>query len=255
MRGEAQGKVSSITITYNEEENIGDCLKSISWCDEHIVIDGFSEDNTVEIAESYGANVFQMETPESANTFDILRKEAIERASNNWILRIDADERSHPKLNNRLQDLVNAKGVEVVEVPRMTFLGDNWIKTGKRWWPDRSPVLFHVDSMNIRDRIHRFMIPREDARVIELPAEQETAVYHYSYESLPDLIKRRWRYAGIEAEVYDDPFYFALFFFFSDFIEGVVVDRGFLSGPLGFLVPAIDSIYNILVLIRSHIHK
>lgn len=88
-------KVSSITLTYNEANNIRECLNSISWCDEHIVIDEYSDDNTKSIAESIGADVYQAQTPDDAASFDILRKTAIREATNNYILRIDADERSH----------------------------------------------------------------------------------------------------------------------------------------------------------------
>jgi glycosyltransferase involved in cell wall biosynthesis len=70
----------------NEIDNIGDCLNSVDWCDEHIVIDEGSDDGTVQVAEDHGAQVIHAETPDDANSFDILRQQAIERASHEWIL-------------------------------------------------------------------------------------------------------------------------------------------------------------------------
>lgn len=241
-------KVTSITTTLNEEEHIGDCLESISWCDEHIVIDEYSDDATVEIAESHGADVYQMKTPEDANTYEILRKEAIDRASHDWILRIDADERSHQKLNSKLENLVGGTGIQIVQVPRMTHLGDEWIQFGRGWWPDRSPVLFHKEAMRIRDRIHRSMTPVDDADIIQLPAESESALYHYSYDSIYDLIKRYWRWSKTEAEVYDLPLYGLLYLAFSDFLQGTIVDRGIFEGSKGVIIPVINALYFVFII-------
>lgn len=251
MTGNHDEKVTSITTTLNEEGHIGDCLESISWCDEHIVIDEYSSDATVEIAESHGADVHQMRTPEGANTYEILRKEAIDRASHDWILRIDADERSHQKLNSKLQNLVGVPGVEIVQVPRMTYINNKWVDNGRGWWPDRSPVLFHRDAMIIKDRIHRSMTPIDGAETIQLPAEPESALHHYSYSSRRDLIKRYWRWSKTEAEVYDLPFYALLFLTLSDLVDGIIVERGVLKGIDGIIIPIIDSSYHIFILIHQ----
>jgi len=82
--------ISAIILTRNEEKNIGDCLDSISWCDEKIVIDDHSSDRTVEIAKKKGALVFPrlME-----NDFADQRNYGLKKAQGDWILFIDADER------------------------------------------------------------------------------------------------------------------------------------------------------------------
>ena len=248
-------KVTSITTTLNEEEHIGDCLESISWCEEHIVIDEYSNDKTVEIAESHGAEVYQMKTPDNANTYEILREEAIKKATNDWILRIDADERSHKKLNSKLKKFVGSSSIDIVQVPRMTHLDDEWIQFGRGWWPDRSPILFQKDCMEIEDRIHRSMTPTDDAEIILLPAERESALYHYSYSSVPDLVKRYWRWSKTEAEVYDLPFYGLLYLAFSDFIQGAIVDRGIFEGYDGVLIPAINSLYFIFIIYHRILNR
>lgn len=245
-------KVSSITVTLNESNNIRECLESVSWCDEHIIIDEFSDDDTKQIAESMGATVYQVETPEDSNSFDILRKYAIEKASHDWLLRIDADERSHKKLNNQLKALTGSSGVDIVQVPRMTFIDDDWVKTGGRWWPDRSPVLFHKDALEIRDEIHTHMNPLEDANTVLLPAEPDSSLRHYSYSCIYDLIRRRWRYAQIEAERYESPFYVPLYEAIRCLIKGIIIDSGFKRGGIGLLVPIIDSLYLIFIMFLSN---
>lgn len=253
MSPDSRGKVSSITITLNEEDNIGECLDSISWCDEHVVVDEFSDDDTVSIAEDHGARVFQARKPEEAITFDVLRREALQHASHDWILLIDADERSHSCLNERLQELVGAPGIDIVQLPRMTYIGDEWVKTGRRWWPDYRTVLFRRDFVQIQDRIHSYLHIADGADVVRLPPEPETALYHYSYQSIMDLLYRRWRYSAIQAKTSRQPFYVLLYFALSDIVQGIIVDRGIAKGSTGILVPIIDALYHIFTLVRRSV--
>ena len=100
--------ISAIILTKNEEKNIGDCLDSISWCDEKIVIDDHSSDKTVEIAKKKGAKVLQrlME-----NDFADQRNYGLEKAKGDWILFIDADER----VSNALWYEIMAHTSEAIE--------------------------------------------------------------------------------------------------------------------------------------------
>ena len=100
--------ISAIILTKNEEKNIEDCLNSISWCDEKIVIDDHSSDKTTEIAKKKGAKVFQrlME-----NDFADQRNYGLEKAKGDWILFIDADER----VSNALWYEIMAHTSEAIE--------------------------------------------------------------------------------------------------------------------------------------------
>lgn len=82
--------ISVIVLTKNEEKNIEACLDSVAWCDEKIVIDDHSSDKTVDLAKKKGAKVFSrlME-----NDFADQRNYGLEKATGDWILFIDADER------------------------------------------------------------------------------------------------------------------------------------------------------------------
>lgn len=82
--------ISVVILTKNEEKHIGDCLDSVSWCDEKIVIDDHSDDKTVEIARKKGAKVF---THSLHNDFSEQRNFGLEKAQEEWVLFIDADER------------------------------------------------------------------------------------------------------------------------------------------------------------------
>ena len=82
--------ISVIILTKNEENNILDCLDSVAWCYEKIVIDDHSTDKTVEIAKKKGAKVFPRTM---SNNFSDQRNYGLEKAQGDWILFIDADER------------------------------------------------------------------------------------------------------------------------------------------------------------------
>ncbi len=83
-----QVKVSCVIITFNEEENLVECLKSVSWCDEITLVDSGSTDNTIKIAEKYGAKIYKRDFP----GYGEQKQYAVSLASNDWILSIDADE-------------------------------------------------------------------------------------------------------------------------------------------------------------------
>ena len=82
-------KISAIIPTFNEEEHISEAIKSVSWADEIIVVDSFSNDNTIEIAKKLGVKIIQREYQYSASQ----KNWAIPQAEHNWVFLLDADER------------------------------------------------------------------------------------------------------------------------------------------------------------------
>ena len=100
-------KLSVVLATFNEEKNIGECLKSCKdIADEIIVVDEYSTDKTREVAEGYGAKVFlEPHHP----IFHITKQKAIEKATGDWILQLDADERVTPELAKEIKELVNSE--------------------------------------------------------------------------------------------------------------------------------------------------
>lgn len=98
-------KISACIITFNEEQAIEDCLKSVGWCEEIIVVDSGSTDQTVEICKSMGCKVIYNKFV----CFSSQRQFASSQASNDWILFIDADERLTPSLVNEFRNITEDK--------------------------------------------------------------------------------------------------------------------------------------------------
>ena len=96
-------KISVVVTTFNEEANIRDCLESLLWCDEILVVDSFSTDRTPEIAESYDEVTFCQRTYFGSAA---QKNWAMDQTANDWILIFDADERCTPKLRREIERLL-----------------------------------------------------------------------------------------------------------------------------------------------------
>ena len=127
--------ISVVVNTYNEEKNLFRCLKSVEkFADEIVVVDMHSEDNSVKIAKSFGAQVYlheRMDYVEPARNF------AIGKAKGKWILSLDPDEKISNELAKNLRFIAVNKSDEVdyVLVPRKNIVFGKWMEN-TRWWPD-----------------------------------------------------------------------------------------------------------------------
>jgi len=104
-------KLSVVLATFNEEKNISECLDSVrEFADEIIIVDGSSQDRTVEIAKAYGATVIVTDNP---LIFHINKQKALDAASGPWILQLDADERVTGKLAKEIKYIISLKDDEI----------------------------------------------------------------------------------------------------------------------------------------------
>ena len=128
-------KLSVVLATYNEESNLGDCLKSIKdISDEIIIVDGSSTDKTVEIAKEYGAKVTITNNPP---IFHINKQKALVQAKNTWILQLDADERITPALSKEIMKVIEMNDEQIAEYQKKL--------------PDRDLFLRHQKLIEQRD--------------------------------------------------------------------------------------------------------
>ncbi|MBI2442979.1 MAG: glycosyltransferase family 2 protein [Candidatus Levybacteria bacterium] len=133
--------LSVVLATYNEEKNINDCLTSVmDLADEIVIVDGGSTDKTVEITESFGAVVIKTHNPQ---IFHVNKQKAIDRASKDWILQLDADERVSGELAQEIVGILkeNERSINGFWIPRKNyFLGRFLMKGGQ--YPDYSLRLY-----------------------------------------------------------------------------------------------------------------
>lgn len=106
-------KISAAIATYNEEDNIGDCLESIKdMVDEIVIVDGSSTDKTVEIAKKYGARIEIVNNPPN---FHINKQKAFNESKGDWVLYLDADERVNKKLKEEILKVIRMSEKEIEE--------------------------------------------------------------------------------------------------------------------------------------------
>jgi glycosyltransferase involved in cell wall biosynthesis len=241
--------LSVVIITYNEEANIGRTLASVQSLvsdgkGEIIVVDSGSTDRTVEIAKSFGAKVFL----EDWKGFAAQKNSAIDKASGDWILSLDADEEVERELAT-LIGFVHGRKMQEAEADgywmqrRNMFLG-RWIRHGG-FWPDPKLRLFRKGSGQFENRaVH------EDVRITGKTAHlADGALIHHSYPTLSDYIEHMNRYSSLGAEmaVAKGHTRFSVFNIVirpkATFIYNYFFRLGFLDGREGLLLHFYHAVY------------
>lgn len=168
-------KISATIITFNEEAKIADAIRSVDWADEVLVVDSFSTDRTVEIAESLGAKAVAREWP----GFAPQKQFAVDEAANDWILSLDADELVSPELRARIEQIKDeGPKADGFRIPRLSvYMGRRIRHSG--WYPDKQLRLFDRRRGRWNDvLIHESFRMDDDAKVADLSGE----ILHYSVD-------------------------------------------------------------------------
>ena len=131
--------ISACIIAMDEGDRIGDCLDSLSFCDEIVVVDSHSSDDTREVVAARGARVIERDWPGHVKQKEF----AIREASHDWVLCVDADERISPELREEIEGLRHTgfPGKAGWNFPRLSNYLGTWVRYGT-WYPDRQLRLF-----------------------------------------------------------------------------------------------------------------
>jgi glycosyltransferase involved in cell wall biosynthesis len=139
--------ITAYAPTFNEGAQIREVLESIQWVDEIILVDSFSTDETIAIAKEYGARIIQ----QKFTGFGSLRNLALDAASNDWVLSIDADERCTPALAREIRNEARSPRFDAYHIPRKSHFMGRWMRHSG-WYPDyRQPQFFNRNRMRYRD--------------------------------------------------------------------------------------------------------
>lgn len=132
-------RISIVINTSNEENNIKECLDSISWADEIIIVDAFSTDKTIKIAREYTNNIHYLR---STGFVETSRNFGISKAKGKWIFIIDADERLQSEAKNILIDLIKMKNINGFYFPRRNYISKKYYLKYGYFYPDWQLRLF-----------------------------------------------------------------------------------------------------------------
>lgn len=193
-------KLSVIIIAKNEEEVIGECLESVKWADEIIVLDTGSADKTVEVAKNYGAKVFKYEGSHEID-YSAWRNYASKKATGDWLFYIDADERVTPLLRKEIEKITNNQQqtpntYAAYAIPRRNIRLGKELRYGG-WWPD------YVLRLIKKDKLERWEGKLHEQPKIkgEIGKLKEPFVHFSHRGSFEHKVANTIVWSGLEAEM------------------------------------------------------
>lgn len=225
--------ISVTIITKNEALNIAECLKSVAWANEVIVIDSGSTDDTQNIAKKNGAKVFVTDWP----GFGIQKNRALQNATCEWILSIDADERVTENLQNEiLQTINNNRDVVAYKLPRQNFFLGKHVKHCFDAKSDAPIRLFKRSFAKFTDDVvHERVVVNGKISALK------NSLQHFPFRDLTTLLNKANLYSTLGAEKLAKqnikPTIFKAFSHgFWGFIRLYFLKLGFLDGWPGFII-------------------
>jgi glycosyltransferase involved in cell wall biosynthesis len=223
--------LSAIVITKNEAANIGECLDSVAFCDERIVVDCGSTDATVEIARQRGARV-EFHAWEG---YGPQKNYALSLATGAWVLSVDADESVTAELAAAIKDAIAEGGADAFEFPRLSsFCGRQIRHSG--WYPDYVLRLFRRGQARFDD-----VIVHERVIFTGAVGRLRAPLLHRPVIKLEDALSRLDRYSTAKAKMLVESgrrvsFMTGIGHGLASFLRSYVWRAGFLDGAEGFLL-------------------
>jgi len=246
-------KLSVVISAYNEEKNIEECLNSVKWADEIILIDNTSTDRTVEIAKKFTDKILIYPNNLMLN---INKNYGFSKATSEWILSLDADERVADELKQEiLKNIHNSEfriqnSINAFWIPRKNIIFGKWIKHSI-WWPDYQLRLFKKDKGKFSCKhVHEYLKAEGKTEKLKNP------LIHYNYQTISQYLHKLDKiYTENEAEniiksgrrlVWQD----ALRMPVRDFLKTFFAQEGYKDGTHGLVLSLLQSFYALVVFVK-----
>lgn len=241
----------SVVITaFNEEKNIGECLKSIqAIADEIIVVDNSSSDKTVDIAKKHGAKIYTQQNDPSR--IDIQKNFGFEKATGEWILSLDADERIPSGLADEIKSEIENSKPETMGywVPRKNIIFGKWIQhTG--WYPDYQLRVFRRGQGKFdAEKVHEPLIV--DGVTLKL----SSPIHHENYRSINQFLLRMVVYTDSEAKAlvakkYKPVPIDVLRMPLQEFLRRFFTQEGYKDGFHGLILSLLMAFYHLVIFLK-----
>lgn len=234
-------KITAIIPTYNEEKHVAQAIESVSFADEILVIDSFSEDKTIEIAKTFDITFLQRKFDD----FSSQKNFAIAKAKHQWIFILDADERVTPELRKEILSVLKSKTKKDAYWIFRTyhFMGKKIKYSG--WQTDKVIRLFNRDQCKYDGKlVHEEIETSSEIGFLKSKLE------HYSYSGFDHYISKLNQYAWFQAKALHkkgkkvNPFHIIVKPAFR-FFKHYVLRFGFLDGLPGFMIAVLQA-YGVL---------
>ena len=234
-------KISVVIVTFNEENRIRPTLESVKWCDEIVIVDSCSTDRTVEICKEY-SNCKIYSQPFLG--YGLQKKNAVEKASNDWVLSLDADEVMTESLINEIKTILSDSMISHAGfyVPITMVFMNKIFKYGAE------NKCMHLRLFNKKNGNFDTRNLHEAVQIEGATAELKNEILHNSYMDIHHYLQKMNEYTSIYG---NEAFkkgkrvgqFTSIIRFFFEFIRQYFVKFNFLNGYAGFVWSAFSSAY------------
>jgi len=231
-------RLTALVTCFNEEAMIGDCLRSVAFADEILVVDSFSKDGTLEMARPLATRILQHEYVNPAAQ----KNWAIPQAAHEWVLILDSDERATPELASEIKQILEHPAYDGYWVRRRNFFWGKEIRYGA-WRSDKVLRLFHRDRGRYQDKqVH------EEIELATPAGWCRERLLHFSYRSLDDYLRKVSRYStwgaddarrrGIHGSAWRICGHSV-----GHFLKSYFIKQGFRDGTEGLIIAFMEAYY------------
>lgn len=183
-------RLSVIVITKNEAGNMRDCLESVAWADEIIVVDSGSTDDTASICREFTSHVHAHDW----RGFGAQKNRALDYATSEWVLSLDADERVTSELRAQIEQAMKEGEADGYYLPRLSQFCGQFVRHSG-WYPDYVLRLFRRGKARFSDDlVHERVLLQGSTKKLSSP------LLHYSYRDEADVERKVEQYAAAAAQ-------------------------------------------------------
>lgn len=242
-------KVSVVISAFNEEKKIRACLTSVKWAKEIVFIDNSSTDNTVQIAKEYTSKIF---TRPNNPMLNVNKNLGFIKATGDWILNLDADERVTPELASEIASRIKNQesGINGYWIPRRNIIFGKWIHHAG-WYPDYQLRLFKKGKGKFPAvQVHEMVAVDGETKYLKNPLE------HLNYENISQfLLKLTNIYTPNEAQVlinkgYEFNWIDSIRMPAREFINRFFAQKGYKDGLHGLVLSLLMAFYHLVIFIK-----
>jgi len=249
-------QISCVIHTYNSELFLEDCLKTVLWCDEIVIIDMYSDDKTIEIAERYDCKIYYHDNVGFA---DPARAFGVSKCSHDWILSLDSDELVSEGLKEKLISILNNDScpITVYRLSRVNFFfGKELIGSGWNYRNDLCMRFFYRNHVNYIGEVHNVQEATDDAVVNDL-IDYNASIIHFNYLDVCHFVKKLNMYTDYEIQNrkvnYKGNIWFkSIYFIIREFFGRFIIRKGYKDGWIGFYLSLAMSFYRITAIAKQN---
>jgi len=235
-------KVSAVVIARNEEENIEDCLKTLVWCNEVILVNDSSSDKTIEIAKRFDVKIFNREL---SDDFSGQRNFALTKATGEWVLFVDADERVSDQLSKEILFKIKEENKDGYFIKREDFVWGSSLKHGEVG----KIMLLRLGRKKAgvwEGKVHERWSIKGQTGILENP------LFHFPHKNVEDFLRAVNHYSDLRAkELFEKKvksnWFKIILYPKAKFFKNYFLQLGFLDGIPGLIHALLMSFHSFLV--------